>query len=71
MFSVCVSPTPPSHGSVESDGLLANYSCDNGYSLSGASIRICDSNGVWWNGAAPTCSKCAFVVLQIRRVFVD
>ena len=33
----------------------ATYSCDNGYSLDGDSIRTCLVTG-GWSGTAPTCT---------------
>src|SRR5206468_2486412 len=50
--------TAPTNGSVSpssgSTGTVATYTCNAGYSLSGAATRTCQSGGTW-SGAAPTC----------------
>lgn len=57
--SVCDPPASLEHGTVliSSDKLTASYSCDVGYSLSGPEIRQCRTNGSWWDGTSPACSK--------------
>ena len=54
----CPSLSPPANGQVDVSGLrpgsLARYSCNPGFSLSGAVIRTCQNNGQW-NREAPTC----------------
>jgi hypothetical protein len=32
----------------------ATYSCENGYEVSGVSMRNCQSSGIW-SGSAPVC----------------
>lgn len=36
------------------EDVIANYTCEPGYTLIGASSRVCQSNGQW-SGMAPTC----------------
>ncbi len=33
---------------------IATYTCDNGYTLTGGSFRVCQRDGTW-DGTAPTC----------------
>ena len=35
-------------------GVIANYSCTDGFTLVGSSSRVCQSNGQW-SGNAPVC----------------
>ena len=52
---VCVSPDRPVNGNVDSDGYLATYTCDTGYTLYGEYMRVCNNDSTGWNGTAPTC----------------
>ena len=61
--NVCYTDCPPlsniNNGRVSTDGGLstgqnATYSCNNGYHLTGDSVRTCQENGTWDN-EEPTC----------------
>ncbi|WAQ98671.1 SVEP1-like protein [Mya arenaria] len=52
---VCVDPHPLTDGSVQTDGLVAMYSCDVGYSLEGQRLIECGSSGQGWLESPPTC----------------
>ncbi|WAQ97855.1 SVEP1-like protein [Mya arenaria] len=54
----CNDPTQPEHGSVVADGLTANYTCSQGYSLAGSAMRTCQSGGLGWSDSDPTCESC-------------
>ncbi|HEY3449985.1 MAG TPA: hypothetical protein VGK67_26775 [Myxococcales bacterium] len=55
----CSGAAAPAHGSVSaasaSFGGTLTYSCDGGYSLSGAATRTCQADGTF-SGLAPTCA---------------
>lgn len=55
----CVGAVAPGNGGVSASsavyGASVTYSCDAGYTLSGATSRICQANGTF-DGAAPTCA---------------
>lgn len=58
-FIACVSLTNPENGIVLTvDGTeylkTAQYSCDQGYKISGVSTRTCSALGTW-TASAPTC----------------
>lgn len=57
---MCIPPNNPDHGKVvvSLDGLLAMYSCEVGYAISGNLERVCQNNGSAWSGADSTCGKC-------------
>ena len=38
------------------EGAVATYQCDGGYSLSGNVERVCQSDGNW-NGQVPQCTE--------------
>ena len=40
-------------------GGVATYTCNNGYTLTGASMRMCEQNGVTgqWTLQPPTCPR--------------
>ncbi|XP_035675655.1 sushi, von Willebrand factor type A, EGF and pentraxin domain-containing protein 1-like [Branchiostoma floridae] len=55
----CSMPSAPAHGSVDGTtffGDVITYTCDPGYTLSGASTQTCQSNQQW-SGTPPTCQK--------------
>ncbi|XP_066283044.1 sushi, von Willebrand factor type A, EGF and pentraxin domain-containing protein 1-like [Branchiostoma lanceolatum] len=55
----CSMPSHPAHGSVAGTtiyGGVITYTCDPGYTLSGASTQTCQSNQQW-SGTPPTCQK--------------
>ncbi|XP_060562326.1 CUB and sushi domain-containing protein 3-like, partial [Ruditapes philippinarum] len=55
---VCADPTNLVDGNVISNGYLATYTCDTGYTLYGEYIRVCNNDSTGWNGTAPTCVTC-------------
>ncbi|CAH1263510.1 CSMD3 [Branchiostoma lanceolatum] len=55
----CSMPSHPAHGSVAGTtvyGGVITYTCDSGYTLSGVSTQICQTNQQW-SGTPPTCQK--------------
>jgi len=61
----CGEPGTPTNGQVTFEGTVegstANYECDFGYELIGASQRRCTSSDVLWSGNVPECrSKLTF-----------
>ncbi|GAB6029547.1 hypothetical protein CHUAL_005296 [Chamberlinius hualienensis] len=54
----CVSPETIENGVVSVTESLVQYSCNDGYILSGASQRFCVTTDVpYWTGESPTCVK--------------
>ena len=52
---MCNSPANISNGQIYVTELLANYSCDIGYSIDGNVVRHCSDNGSGWSGGDPVC----------------
>ena len=56
----CGDPGQPANGNVSfvttREGGMANYTCNEGYNLTGITQRICQSNGSW-SGDVPTCQS--------------
>ena len=46
----------PVHGEVQTSGNTATYTCDNGYTLSGAQSRTCGADGMW-SSVDPECKS--------------
>jgi len=63
----CGVPDSPTNGQVTFDGTVegsvANYVCDFGYDLVGASQRRCTSGDVLWSGNVPECRSKYFLSL--------
>ena len=57
-LTVCDDPLTPLNGAVTSNGTLAVYTCDTGYSLSEGAERSCADDGSGWSGVQPLCGKC-------------
>jgi hypothetical protein len=55
----CLTPGAPQHGTVTAAtttlNSIAQYACNAGYDLNGATTRKCQTNGAW-NGVVPTCA---------------
>ena len=47
---------------------VATYTCTNGYTLSGDTIRTCGSDG-GWSGSAPTCQGESLLILITSNQF--
>ena len=61
VVSSCRRPNNPTNGRVELSGTavgsFANYSCNDGFRLQGAPLRLCTGTGTGeWSGVPPTCS---------------
>ena len=61
----------PSHGSVSYScgtisGSIATFSCDTGYTLSGATTRTCQTDRSWSNDS-PTCEINGIFPLKIKE----
>ena len=56
-FTVCDDPVAPQNGIVTSNGTLAVYTCDTGYSLSEWTQRDCADDGTGWSGTQPLCGE--------------
>ena len=58
MLADCGSLPNPTNGSViltgTVEGSFANYTCNDGFELEGASDRVCQGNGNW-SGSEPFC----------------
>ena len=55
----CPELIPPINGSIEYSindtyYVIAEYSCNTGYTLNGNAMRLCNDTGVW-DGTAPSC----------------
>ena len=59
-ISVCEDPNDIANGTVTADGVEAQFRCNIGFSLSGNSAIICNSDGTGWSGQAPNCGKQKF-----------
>ncbi|XP_064386214.1 sushi, von Willebrand factor type A, EGF and pentraxin domain-containing protein 1-like [Halichondria panicea] len=73
--STCLSLPPPTNGGISysdqsrSDGTVATYTCNTGYTLNGDSTRACGS-GVW-SGSAPICqTNCPDLPLLINGMIM-
>ncbi|KAL4229790.1 hypothetical protein ACF0H5_010181 [Mactra antiquata] len=57
----CAIPNSPQNGtvSVNNDGSVATYTCSEGYTLNGLSVRQCLYSTASWEGNDPTCVLCA------------
>ena len=62
--------TAPDHGAMSQTGLkegsTANYSCEEGYTLSVKETRVCLDKGVW-SGNQPTCNGRQCTVLSLKH----
>ena len=48
---------------------IATFTCDNGYTLTGGSVRVCQNDGTW-DGITPTC-QCEFhCILTVASPFL-
>ena len=47
---------------------IATYTCDNGYTVTGGSFRVCQNDGTW-SGSAPTCQGEFHCVLMVDRLY--
>lgn len=61
----CGSLGNPPNGVVTAErtvaGSQANYSCNEGYTLNGTTVRVCDMNGQWSENE-PTCEGMKLIV---------
>ncbi|XP_045206696.2 CUB and sushi domain-containing protein 1-like [Mercenaria mercenaria] len=57
---VCNPLTKPSNGSItiSSSGMLADFSCDVGFTLDGSTNASCSEDGSGWDNNIPTCVSC-------------
>lgn len=69
-LAVCNTPPLPFNGNVSSNGTIAVYSCDQGYSMSGTPTISCSQNGSGWNGSAPLCGMKTFLITPSRDQFL-
>ena len=79
----CQTLEPIANGAVSNGGVgywgsSVEYSCDNGFMLSGRAIRTCESNGVWTSEAPLCIGKLTFfellaneACLQYKTVCID
>lgn len=55
-------------------GTVATYSCDVGFGLEGAAVRVCEGDGSSpngaWSGSAPSCSGKLYVHIDFNVHFV-
>ena len=58
-LSDCEEPNAPGYGSFDLavDKMAAQFSCLTGYTLRGAEILTCQSDGSGWDIAPPVCGK--------------
>ena len=65
---LCPVLTVPNGGNITSNGRtfrnMATFSCNEGYTIDGESIRICQPEG-YWSGISPTCTPVTCPVLTI------
>ena len=56
---MCKPPNTPAGGniSVSDDGMIVQYSCEEGYTLTGTNTRNCQTDGSGWDESDPSCSK--------------
>jgi len=40
---------------ISAEGMMANFSCVEGYELVGSPVRFCFTDGTGWNGTQPRC----------------
>ena len=56
----CSVLSTPEHGTVSQSGLsensVGNYSCEQGFTLTGSKMRQCAEQGLW-TGDEPTCTE--------------
>ncbi|XP_060562325.1 sushi, von Willebrand factor type A, EGF and pentraxin domain-containing protein 1-like [Ruditapes philippinarum] len=55
---LCSSSLFFANGVAQSNGSVISYTCDSGYSLNGATERVCQDNGLGWSLTEPSCEKC-------------
>ena len=55
-FIRCPDLENPENGQVMSNGVIAVYTCQEGYRLEGESQRECDGESGEWLGEEPSCS---------------
>ena len=79
-FTVIVCPEleHPDNGNIRlmdtSGGLLATYSCDDGYTISSTvdGIRVCSQTSGEWSGIAPICiSEFVVAVIMVNTAHVE
>ena len=67
----CSTPKQPNHGTVNYDGtgynMVVSYKCDEGYSLTGPSARVCQFNGNW-SGEEPFCERKHTTVVMLKEI---
>ena len=51
---------------VSSDGIVAVYSCNPGYSLKGIFSRNCTANGSGWDGITPSCGIYSIIFQSVN-----
>ncbi len=70
----CPALSDPTNGMVDvpnnNFGTVATFTCDNGYTLTGGSFRVCQNDGTW-SGSAPTCQGEFHYILTGSFTFLD